>query len=66
MDQDLAYRVMMGWATKAKIRAHMQKTVTGDWEVIVFAPGHAERRLANREDARAYWTQCKAEGLIPA
>jgi len=62
MDQDTAYRMMMGFAGRLRVKAMMQKTIEGDWDVTVKTPGHTLRHLGDRDAGRAFYRQLQAEG----
>jgi hypothetical protein len=64
MDQETAYKVMMSLVNRAGLRTRMQKTIGGDWDVVMDQPGLPERILHTRQDAVAYWKRLKAEGKV--
>lgn len=64
MTQDVAYTVMMSLTNQARLRNHMQRTVAGEWDVVVDDPKVKPRTLHTREEARAFWRQLQREGVI--
>jgi hypothetical protein len=65
MNQDTAYKVMMGFASKLRLKCHMDKVDATTWQVVVYVPGQARRILKDVTVARRVYAQLAGELKLP-
>lgn len=65
MDQDTAYRVMMGFATGLKVKVSMTRHATDDWRVTIEPAGEPAQELTDVLTARTAYARLRGQMRLP-